>query len=197
MMYNIQKYALMALLMLQTVLISGVSASSRNMYAEGIRAEYEGDIALAIQKHTAAFNTDSVSDAGFALGRLFRDIFYDHQKSFDWFLQAAEQGNVFAAHELGSIYAVGNTVVAVNTEKAEKWFRFAAERGKLAESAYALFRLLEENPEQSIWLVQAAEGGMIAAMEALSDAYQSGWYGIQADADMSDYWQRAALNAQE
>lgn len=55
-----------------------------------------------------------------------------HQKEFDWYKIAAQQGNVDAQQQLGFVYSHGfGPARTVNYAEAAKWYALAAEQGNI------------------------------------------------------------------
>ena len=92
------------------VLTSQVFATTPNLYAQGIQAEMSGDTSLAIEKYLLSAKA-GLSDAKYALGRLYRDVNGNEAEAFKWFMDAAKQGNTFAQYEVGMTYRRGNSVI--------------------------------------------------------------------------------------
>jgi len=67
-----------------------------------------------------------LKDAKFALGRLYRDVYGDAVESFKWFMEAAQQGDIFAQYEIGLIYLNGSIATAPDMQKAKEWLHSAA-----------------------------------------------------------------------
>jgi len=166
-----------------------------NRYAEGIHAEMAGQYVLAIDRYTLSAKT-GLSDAKLALGRLYRDVYGDADNSFKWFKQAAEQGNIFAQFELGVLYQQGSAAVIPDRDQATKWLTTAANRGH-SQAAYALFEMATEDTEALRRLQQAANHGVVDAMQRLGTAYRYGEFGLNVDLTKSQEWLERAILAQE
>lgn len=146
--------------------ISPVAAET-NWYAEGLKAEFAGDVRTAIEHYTKSANT-GLSDASYALGRLYAAENED-ETSFQWLLKSAKARNQFAQYDLANLYLKGNRFVDVDTTEATKWFERAAMSGH-GEAAFELYKLTGNTK----WLTDAAEKGVKPAMKALIEVYEKG-----------------------
>ena len=163
------------------------NAQEINWYAEGLKAQKQGDIPSAITSFKKAANT-GLSDAKFALGCLYRDKLGNFELSFKNFEQAANQGNKYAQYELGVAYLTGTPYLLRDSVKAKKWFLKAASRRNYGDPAYQLFLLASNDSEATQWLQIAAEQGVIEAMRVLSDAYRNGRYGLNVNEKIANMW---------
>jgi len=80
-------------------------------------------------------------DAQYALGNIYfskigagitkTEDAYDREKSFQWYLRAAEQGHPYAQYEVANAYANGGKAYAVEKDKAQaiEWYKKAANQG--------------------------------------------------------------------
>jgi TPR repeat protein len=195
---NKQKSISMIAVMLSNLICTiPAFGSEPNWYARGLQAEYSGNTELAVDayKKSAA---QGLKDAKFALGRLYRDAYSNAAESFKWFLEAAQQGDIFAQYEIGLIYLNGSEAAAPDIEKAKDWLHSAAANGNHGNAAYELFRLLSTDEEASKWLQLAAKQGVIKAMQTLGEAYSKGLYGLPLDNAMSQEWlDRASLTKEQ
>ena len=105
------------------------------------------------------------------LGLAYRyDKVKDYAKAFEWFMKAAEQGDIHAQFQVGSRYDNGKGVEE-NYEKAFEWYMKAAKQGY----SYAQFAVgsmyvngdgVEKNYEKAKeWLSYAAKQGIKDAQE--------------------------------
>lgn len=171
-------------------------SSEPNWYALGLQAEVSGNYSVAIERYHASASR-GLSDAKFALGKLYRDVYGDSAKSLKWFKDAANQGNVFAQYELGKLYMEGGAAVTADAQAAKKWLSLAANNGRIGGAAFAMFGL-EEQPEEKLkWLRRAAEWGDIDAMLRLSEAHEKGEFGLQESMRDAQRWNRRAEQSQE
>lgn len=166
-----------------------------NYYTLGLQAEFSGNTEEALEQYTLAAEK-GLSDAKFALGRLYKDVFSDDENSFKWFKEAAEQGNVYAQYELGKIYR-SDISPETDLALATKWFIHAAKEGKHGEAAFELFKISESDLDKLRWLRQSANQGIVQAMQLLGDAYNNGDLGLQVDTNLAQYWFTQTINAQE
>lgn len=172
-----------------------VSYANENHYAKAIKHENIKDHEEAVRLYQLAADQGS-SDAKFSLGRIFRDIYDDKDKSFDWFLSSAKQGNSFAAYEVAMLYRSGSSSTQPDQDKAIYWLKKAAEK-RNKDAVYGLFQVIISIEEKGTWLIKAAELGHIEAMRSLSEAYQTGSYGIPIDNLLSAEWLDRATDAAE
>lgn len=170
-------------------------AKQPNYYAEGLNAEFSGNQNIAVEKYELAAHA-GLSDAKFALGRLYRDTYGDETLSFKWFMAAAKQGNAFAQYEIGIIYRDGNSNIQQDITLAQKWLSAAASHNN-TDAVFALFEM-SNNDEQAIkWLKKAAALGNRNAMLKLADAYNNGEYGLDIDLNLEQKWKDQAMRTQE
>ena len=110
----------------------------------------------------------------------------DYEKAAYWLRLAAEQGNVEARDDLGSLYgSLGfkydqGEDVEQDDEMAVYWFKRAAELGN-ATSAFVLYvnysmgKGVEEDDEMAMqWLRKAAEPGNALSLRLLAGMYEKG-----------------------
>jgi len=173
-----------------------IPASEQNWYANGLQAEYSGNAELAIEAYRKSA-TQGLKDAKFALGRLYRDAYGNSAESFKWFLEAAQQGDIFAQYEVGLIYLNGSNVVAPDIQKSEDWLRSAAANGNHGNAAYKLFKVSPTDREASKWLQIAAKQGVYEAMKTLGEAYINGLYGLRLSQTIGQEWLNKAGLAKE
>lgn len=192
---KIRIMSLLMIFLLIRIFTVNAFAAEQNFYAEGLQAEALGNINLAIEKYEESAAT-GLSDAKFALGRLYRDSYADDKNSFQWFLESAKQGNNFAQYEVGMLYLIGNSFVIQSTDEAAKWLTQAANRGKIGDAAYELFKLSTTDSEKQSWLLKSSEYGVPEAMKKLSDAYKTGNYGFTADDEKAAKWKQEASRLQ-
>ena len=170
-------------------------ASPPNYYAQGLQAETSGNHSVAIEKYSYAAK-QGLSDAKFALGRLYRDIYSDDKNSFKWFMEAAKQGNSFAQYEIGRIYISGSSEVSADKKEAMKWLLSAESHNSSKDVAYALFGLSTSNDKQS-WLIKAAKRNHIGAIKELIESYQIGKYGLSIDQEKVALWKQEVRKIEE
>lgn len=171
-----------------------VGAEEQNWYALGLQAESSGNYSLAIERYKVAAD-QGLSDAKFALGRLYRDVYGDVEKSLTWFREAANQGNVFAQYELGKLYLESGSTAPADVQRARRWLSLAADRGRLKEAAFALFLLEGKSEEKLKWLRRAAKWGDVEAMLRLAEAHEEGQFGLPVNPAEAQRWlERAGLH---
>ncbi len=126
-----------------------------------------------------------------------RRMWINHErflKSLPSLIQAAEEGDLNAQHDLAAFYATDDLSGLKNVAEAIKWYTIAAEHGHV-ESQYDLgfMLILGEGTERNVptglrWMEQSAVNGYIYATSVLSDTYSKGLYGIAPDAEKAAYW---------
>jgi hypothetical protein len=88
----------------------------------------------------------------------------DHEKAFEWWMKAAEQGLPHAQHNVGTCYEEGKGV-SQDLFKAAEWYMKAAEQGYgLAQNNLGFcyitgLGVLRDLIEATIWWTRAAENG--------------------------------------
>ena len=114
-----------------------------------------------------------------------------------WYHQVAEQGDMFAQYNLGTMYAQGKGVPQDYTEAAH-WFRLAAEQG-LASAQSKLGTMYSEgkgapqdHTKAAHWWRQAAEQGHAWAQYNLAKMYRKGIGVSQDDAEAMRWYHQAA-----
>jgi uncharacterized protein len=167
-----------------------------NPYSDGARAELAQDYVAALDCYSLAAKA-GVTDAMYALGRIYAEVYADDAEAFRWYQEAAKQGNAFAQFALGQIYLEGNTVTAPDPELAAYWLESAATQGRSPDAAFALFESDPYAEDAARWLTQAAEAGRLAAMARLAAAYANGDYGLPVDPVQSATWRRRVGAAEE
>lgn len=181
-------------LLLACMLISS-SAAAETPFAAAIQYEMDRQYDLAVEQYKIAAD-HGLSEAMYALGRLYREEYYDDRRSFDWFLKAANQGDAFAQYEIGLLYQLGNAVTAADSEKAAHWLTLAANKSHRA-AAYQLFNLAADEAEKRKWLFKSVDWGYPEAMQSLADAYFTGALGLPMDHDLAQWWRDRAIQAKE
>lgn len=160
-------------------------ADDVNHYASCLKLEITGQYQEAIS-HCEQAAQSGTKEAAFALGRMYRDKLTDSDNSFQWFLNAAKQGDTLAQYEVGIVYLKGNTSsISVDTEEAKKWFLSAADKDGSGNSAYELYKLSTEENEALQWLQKAVDAGLPQAAKVLADAYAKGSLGLTVDMQKS------------
>ena len=111
--------------------------------------------------------------------------------------RSAEAGYAPAQFELGKAYDGGH--LGSRAETSAHWFRLAAEQGYAhAQWVHGLNLLagrgLEQDQELGYsWIIRAAEGRFVGAMEFLADAYATGSHGFPRDEAQARQWRELAL----
>lgn len=123
-------------------------------------------------------------------------LFWDQQAyraGLYWIRRAAEQNQRGAQYFLGTEFATGEHVRR-NLKQSVQWYRRAA-RGGHAEAQYNLAQMywagegVSRNPRRARqWLEASAEKGDLLALRALSEAYETGWFGYKVDPRKSRLW---------
>ena len=103
----------------------------------------------------------------------------DYNKAVEWFLKAAEQGNVDAQYYLGECYYYGRGITK-DYDKAVTWYKKAAKTGyaaaqnNLGECYYFGDGVTENHAEAVKWYRKAAEQGYARAQNNLGECYDFG-----------------------
>ncbi|MDM8548953.1 tetratricopeptide repeat protein [Desulfobacterales bacterium HSG2] len=96
----------------------------------------------------------------------------EEEKTFKWYLKAAEQGDAKAQFILGKKYSDGDEVKA-DQQKAFKWYSKAAEQGH-AKAQFELGEVYSEKDDKKNafeWYSKAADQGLAEAQCALGGMY--------------------------
>ncbi len=119
------------------------------------------------------------------------------KKAAYWLLRAARDGQIYAALEMGKLFALGNGVNK-EPEHAVYWWRKAA-KGGLSEAQYQLGKAyldgfgITKNPTESMhWMTLAAENGNHNAEYELGKMYQEGYATVEDKVLAQDWLSRAA-----
>ena len=124
------------------------------------------------------------ADAQFYLGWLYESgedtgVTQDYDKSMDWYLASAQQGNASAQHSLGEMCVWGD-----ESDEGMKWLRAAADQGH-APAMTSLGYVYEQmsgdisekdksDVEAATWFLFAAEQGETDAQYRLGEMYRQG-----------------------
>jgi TPR repeat protein len=112
--------------------------------------------------------------------------------------RSAVAGYAPAQFELGKAYDGGH--LGDQVEASAHWFRLAAEQGYAhAQWVHGLNLLAGRGLEQDrelgySWVIRAAEGRFVGAMEFLADAYAAGTHGFPRDEAQAGQWRELALS---
>ena len=125
----------------------------------------------------------------------------DYASAVEQLTEAAEQGNVRAQADLGTLYSDGD-VIPQNMEEAFKWFSKAATQG-YAPAQFGLGvryhrgeGVLQDHSAAIKWYIAAAEQGNVMAAFNLGRIYNRG-EGTTFDIDQAIYWYKVAANLGE
>lgn len=98
----------------------------------------------------------------------------DYQKAFQWYMSAAEQGDITSQIMIGKMYYLGKGVTK-NSEEAFKWIKKAAEQGNI-DAQFNLAAMYKNgegtapNEEEALkWLKKVSEQGGKRAEELLTN----------------------------
>ena len=101
---------------------------------------------------------------------------FDSEKAMQWYVKAAEQGNVDAQYTMGSLYHYGYGI-GQNYEEALVWYFKAAIQGD-ATAQYTTgmfyhqgYGVAQDYKEAMKWYLKAAEQGNAAAQNSIGDFY--------------------------
>jgi TPR repeat protein len=117
---------------------------------------------------------------------------------FQRMLKAAAKGDPEAQHDLAATYATDDSWGIRNETKAINWYMKAAARGH-GQSQYDLgfMLILGEGTEKNIqkglwWMEQAVANGYEYAASVLSEIYEGGFLGVEANSEKAAYWKQQA-----
>ncbi len=120
------------------------------------------------------------------------------QPTIDEVRHAAEQGDVEAQANLGSLYFNGGGGVELSHERAAKWYQLAAEQGH-AEAQFKLgflyangFKVPQDWQIAAEWYQLAAEQGHVIAQFNLGLIYANGGFGVPQDWQIAAKWYKLA-----
>ena len=154
------------------------------------------------QMHELQKNADS-GDARsqYILGnKYYKDKNY--AEAVNWYRKAAEQGHVYATHNLGNAYYNGRGV-GQNYSEAFRLYRIAAYNG-YAQAQYFLGNeyyygkklFTRDYTEAFRWYTKAAEQGHAKAQCSLGNMYQEG-LGVKKDYVEAAKWYRKAVDSND
>ncbi len=140
----------------------------------------------------------------------------DDKKAVEWYRKAAEQGLPLGQNALGAMYAKG-WGVEEDLNKGLEWMIKAAKQD-LPDAKKNVFAIYyreakqgnpgamhnvgymclngwvgSQDPNKCIkWYEKGARNGFAPSATALSEIYEQGLFGINADAEKADYWKQQA-----
>ena len=103
-------------------------------------------------------------------------------QEFENYLIKAQEGDINAQYQLGSIYSTGRNGIEKDDGKAHSWYLKAAESGHVFAMYYLAWMYkrgqgVKEDPEKAFyWFEKAAEKGNVYAICNVGDCYQKGYY---------------------
>ena len=109
-------------------------------------------------------------------------------------IEAAENGDLEAQHNVGACYATGDWDGPRDEKEAIKWYTRAAEAGhSLSQYDLGFMLILGEGVEKDIdkglwWIEQAAMCGECCAERLLVDIYEKGLFGVGSDPVKAKCW---------
>ena len=121
----------------------------------------------------------------------------DYRRAIEWYLTAAEQGNVLAMSNLASMFLFGKGVPR-SPEKALALSLQAAEKGNAVSQARlgAMYAAGDGVPQDALkaefWLEKAAEQGYVDAQSHLGIMLVKGEYGAEKNVPKGMHWLRIA-----
>ncbi len=153
-----------------------------------------------IERELQAAAPDDGSDDGDIGLFLSEEAPKDPAKAFEWYRNAAEQGDPRAQYWLGMMYVAGFGV-SRDYAKGMDWLTKAAEQGD-AEALWHLgniyavppvgaespFDVKHDNAKAIAWWSKAAERGHAVAVNALIGVHQDGTFGVSKDAVKAFEW---------
>jgi TPR repeat protein len=115
-----------------------------------------------------------------------------YAEAFEWFTQAANQGQVEAQYRLGIMYYDGTAkVVPKNRENAMVWLKKAADQGH-AEAQYKLSLMYPEDKAIELLTKSATQGSIFAQMDLGKRSYSG--KGAPQDYKKASEWIAKAAN---
>jgi len=193
-------------MILVAVLLFGTSgaslAGSEEDYASGLLSYQRADFTTAIPTLRKA------ADAGHAKAQALLasilDVADQDEEAVAYYRKSAAAGDLDGIFGLGTMLATGEGV-AKNVDEARKLYLQAAESGHkyaIAALAEAYVRgdlgITEEqrNGKDALrWITMAANDNVIAALEAMENAYRVGGFGLKADEKMADQFKKKLADA--
>lgn len=181
---------------------------ARMDYEGAVEAHHEEDYDTAFPVFQRLANEGDAASQ-YALGIMYRDGQGTRRSlstAADWFLKAAQQGEVWAmtslADALSEIYRSPNGGRPEDLALATDWYRQAAEAGNMyGQRRFGLALIAGEGIEIDrdaglSWLMRAIDGGNSYAMVSLGVVYEHGALG-ETDLDLALHWYlRAARRGQ-
>lgn len=137
-------------------------------YEKGFRAYNAGDYAVAYELLSTETRYSVVKAT---LGFMFFSglgVIQDYSKALEWFIEAAQQGNVVAQKNVGTIYA-GGYGVPRDYREAARWYLMAAENNdavmqkRLADMYILGLGVPADKLEAVKWYRRASENGLESA----------------------------------
>lgn len=186
------KHALLALALLAAPF--AVQADAAADYDEGLAAYRKGDVtgSMAPLKRAA---DGGIAEAQALYGALLDSAELDEEAQA-YLLKATERGNPDGQYGLAKMYLTGEAKAPDEREIARLIHAAAAQGHAAATISLALAYTRKDarfgadaiTPETGPLLLKAAELGDINAMEAVSNAYRTGGYGLPVDAAKAAQW---------
>lgn len=147
---------------------------------------------------------DNNPDAQYQLGMLLANgdvLELDHEKAYEWFLKASEQGVARASSAIAWLYSMGYGVPQ-DEIKAGEWFIKAAEQGDSGDqfTVAGMYRWgrFGVEPDAKImlhWYHQAASQGQSHAQHSLGRLYSAGKM-VPLDKQQAYCWYSLAILSQ-
>lgn len=183
-----------ALLLMSALIFMQASHAQRHPdLVAGEFAYRQGDVRAAISK------LRPIADAGNAAAQALLGEILDRadrdDEAVNYYRKSAEQGNSDGAYGLASALATGEGIPK-NFRDARGWFEKAAlssHEGAIRtlalayiEGGLAFSAQERESAEALKWILKAANGNVIPAVERLAKAYRTGAFGLSIDTKMAD-----------
>lgn len=194
--YHEHDYSL-AYKLLKPLAEAGVSEAQRHlgvMYRHGLGVNRDDSQAIrwyraaAEQGHVRAQNNLGIMYL-FGLGTK-----PDRKQAEHWLRAAAQQNDAKAQENLGILYSKRGQL-----DDAVHYLRLAAAQDQVrAQMNLGLLYLAgkgvaKDEQQGMAWISKAAQGGSLAAAQALSLAYRDGLYGFEVDKAQADFWAARAI----
>jgi len=169
-------------------------------YKDGLAAYRRGDVASAMRPLKRAADAGN-AEAQALYGTILDSADFDDEAT-DYLRKAAEQGNPDGQYGLAKMYLTGEATAPDDGAVARLTRAAVAQGHPAATISLALAYTRKDprfgadtiTPEAGELLVKAAELGDVNAIEAVSTAYRTGEYGLQADAAKADQWAERLAN---
>ena len=161
-------------------------------YGNGVKIDYKEAVKW-YEKAADQRLTEALTELGYDYKFGNMNLSINYGKSFAYYIQAAQKGDVAGQANIAEFYMEGKGIEK-NEEEALKWYRKAAEQGD-ADSEYAIGQYYEcdrNDIKLAIeWYKKAAEQGHVDAQIKMKNCYGSG-KGLKKDLTQAFEWAEKA-----